>query len=297
MKVPTRPRLPLDLPEGVLRYICDLEDIAVQKKSKELEKKYTKLANNNSRYRNRISALVLSNTGYVNEIRELRAEVKSLSGEVSRKQPSSIDYVLKPTDFFIKQTTYDLLKFDVFESRILKPRNIRDLHMTIKCAKFFLNEDCKYDLVTVMILLFAWPLEQFKVADLIDLTSDVVGAEGCRKRIRKLERYKYIDYNIIKKVDIGKDRFYYITDKGRAAVDEFLKDYRQVKININFYERNFRRAYYKAEKPSREKLGFAKQYRVIYGESFQSEFARAKSIDSYSRKRKRTQPSEPEIGG
>lgn len=300
MEIPERPQLPDGLPDDLIKYITDLEELVELKTVYIKHKGALDAIANNIKYRNLNRSLKATNLQKDAQLKELRKKYKELqhqhSMELKRKQPKEIDYVLAPTDFIIKQTTYDLLKFDVFESRVLRPRHIRDLHMTIKAAKFFLLEDCKYDLATVMILLFANPIEFFLVEDVVDLIQGVSGSINAHKRINKLVRHKYISYNVIQKRDIKKGRVYYITDKGRKAVNEFLKDYREIQINIDFYERNFRRAYYSAQEPSREKFGFGKQYRTVYGQSFQSEFARAKSIDGYSRKRASTQPSQSKEG-
>lgn len=225
---------------------------------------------------------------YDAKIAVLRRKLK----EKPKIEPSKDLRVLAPTEFYINPEIFDLLKFDLFDSSMFKFQHGQDMQRLLKFSYLFLKPGKKYDFIATLIMMNAYPLESFLIADVHDMTKDFLVESSLRAKVALLRRLGYLNFNMTMKLDNRVRRYYYITDLGRAQVEKFISECRRPLLNIDFYENNFRRAYGLSKEPKGKRSGFVKQYRAVSSESFPRKPKRAKPNKGNSQSMSGEQPIE-----
>jgi hypothetical protein len=275
MTKPKKPTFPLEFPDVFRSYINQLEKYVETIE----EKKYAPtlaMKQENNRLKKIITAY------------RMGIDVPEIS-EKKLVLPRPKIKILRPLEFVIKQETFDLLSFDSFFSKKLKASHIRDLHRMLKMTKMFLSAENTYDYNSTILMLYACPLEYFTREGMRNVLAHNASENKADRTLNILIKSGYIAFNYDYRV---RRKLFFMTTKGREAIDKFFKAFKEYEFNIDFYEPNFRWAFSKAEGPQREKYSFARQYKHLYGKPFQAEFERTKSIDGYRRERAKTESTE-----
>ena len=232
----------------------------------------------------------------VDYIHRLESVIDEYQSKDKRHDKINIDEI--PT-FKINTAAFDLIQYDSFQSHKFPMTPYTYLSAILKTAKLFWLPKHPYDYVYTIIMLYIYPLDCFYRDEVLKFCYEKghFGKVKTGRMLSILTKLGYISYNKRRKSDLAKDWMWFITPKGKEMVSRFMQEVYEQEINIDIYDKNFKRLIRQAKGRRGKKYGFIRRHKDIFGEPVPTRFKRKKSRDRDSYNVGQGESSEPEIGG